>query len=210
MPIARPLLRSSKSAQRGVTLFLALIVLVAMLLSGIALFRTVDTGILVAGNVAMQKSATRQGDQGTEAAIAWLVDKAINDPTALYEDANITGYVNYPFYVANAVSDVPTSLQTWAQWWDSYAGSNTPAALALDSNTGNTVSYLIQRLCDANGAPYSSGVNCIGPPQTSGTGGTKGAGMVALQRPTAVYYRITSRIVGPRNTVSLIQTVISL
>jgi hypothetical protein len=34
--------------------------------------------------------------------------------------------------------------------------------------------------------------------------------MVALHRPTAVYYRITSRIVGPRNTVSFVQTNISL
>jgi type IV pilus assembly protein PilX len=200
--------RAFKSSQRGVTLFLAMIVLVAMLLSGIALFRTVDSGVLVAGNIAMQKSATRQGDQGTEDAIAWLVANA--GTTALHEDSNNVGYVDYPFYAANAVNDTPGTNQTWAEWWDVYIVSHSPVALPVDSATGNTVTYLIQRLCSANGAPYSSGVSCIGPPQTTNTGGSKGAGVVALQRASAVYYRITSRIVGPRNTVSFVQTVIAL
>lgn len=196
--------RSMKS-QRGVTLFLAMIVLVAMLLSGIALFRTVDSSVLVAGNIAMQKSATRQGDQGSEDAIVWLVANA--GTSALYEGA---GNVDYPFYVANALNDTPGNHQTWSEWWDLYTTPHAPVTLATDANTGNTVSYIIQRLCSANGAPYSAGVNCAGPPQTTATGGSKGAGTVALQRATAVYYRITSRIVGPRNTVSVIQTVIAL
>jgi type IV pilus assembly protein PilX len=185
-----------------------MIVLVAMLLSGIALFRTVDSGVLVAGNIAMQKSATRQGDQGTEDAVAWLVSKA--GGTDLYEDTNVIGYIDYPFYVANAANDIPGTNQTWSDWWDVYVTTHPAVSLATDVATGNTVSYIIQRLCSANGAPYTSGVSCVGPPQTTGTGGSKGAGVVALQRATAVYYRITSRIVGPRNTVSFVQTVISL
>lgn len=200
--------RSFKSRQKGVTLFLAMIVLVAMLLSGIALFRTVDSGVLVAGNIAMQKSATRQGDQGTEDAVAWLVSKVAG--TDLYEDPNVVGYTDYPFYVANAANDIPGTNQTWSDWWNVYSGSHTPVTLAVDAATGNTVSYLIQRLCSANGAPYTTGVSCVGPPQTTATGGSKGAGAVRLERATAVYYRITSRIIGPRNTVSFIQTVISL
>jgi len=191
--------RSPAHRQRGVVLFLTLIVLVAMLLSGVALFRTVDTGVLVAGNVALQKGATRQGDQGTEAAIAWLGSRAPEDL-----------YVNGSGYVANGLMDVPGSNQSWAQWWANYAASNTPVSLPTDANTGNTVSYFIQRLCTAAGAPYTAGVECIGPPQGGGRGSSKGVGFVALNRASSVYYRITSRIVGPRNTVSYIQTVVSL
>ena len=62
-----------RERQRGVVLFIALIVLVAMALAGIALVRSVDTGILVAGNIAFKQGATNAGDQGLEAARTWLV-----------------------------------------------------------------------------------------------------------------------------------------
>lgn len=191
---------SFRRRQQGVVLFLALIVLVAMLLSGLALFRSVDSGVLVAGNIAMQKSATRQGDQGTEAAVTWL---AANAAAAVL-------YANASGYVANGLNDVPGDTQTWATWWDGYVVTHAPTTLAADSATGNTVSYLIQRLCLAPGAPYTSGVECLGPPEASGTGSSKGGGVIALNRASSVYYRITSRIVGPRNTVSFVQTVVSI
>jgi len=202
--------RSLKSSQRGVTLFLAMIVLVAMMLSGIALFRTVDSGVLVAGNLAMQKSATRQGDQGSEAATTWLMEKSQTDPTALHEDSGAVGYVDYPFYVANALNDLPTAGQGWPVWWTAYTATHAPAVLATDPATGNTVAYLIQRLCSANGAPHAGAVACATPPESTDEGGSRGAGGIAMNRPTAVYYRITSRIEGPRNTVSFTQTVVSL
>ncbi|MCX8087291.1 MAG: hypothetical protein N3C63_10395 [Rhodocyclaceae bacterium] len=186
------------------TLFLALIVLVAMLLSGIALFRTVDSGVLVAGNIAMQKSATRQGDQGTEAAIEWLTSAG----TALYTTAGGAGHG----YVANALNDAPGTNQTWAQWWDIYTQTHAPASLPEDPNTGNKVYYLIQRLCSGEGQPYTGGLTCVGPPPSaeSNTGGSKAVSVVALQRANKVYYRITSKIVGPRNTVSFVQTVVAM
>lgn len=201
------IIRPNRSKQKGVTLFLAMIVLVAMLLSGIALFRTVDSGVLVAGNLAMQKSATRQGDQGTEDAIAWLVSK-VSGPD-LYEDPNIVGYTDYPFYVANAANDIPGTNQTWSDWWDVYTLTHTPVTLTTDVVTNNTVSYLVQRMCTANGAPYTMAVSCIGPPKTEDTCVDSSEPCID-PLPTVVYYRVTSRTVGPRNTVSFIQTIVAL
>ena len=43
---------SCRSGQSGVVLFIALIVLVAMTLAGIAIMRSVDTGVAISGNVA--------------------------------------------------------------------------------------------------------------------------------------------------------------
>lgn len=197
-----PMIRSFKSTQRGVTLFLALIVLVAMMLSGIALFRSVDSGIFVAGNIAMQKSATRQGDQGTETALAWLI---ANAASGLLHNSSVPHG-----YVANGLNDMPIGIDTWAQWWDVYTIARPPVSLPADANTGNTVSYLIQRLCIQDGAPYQGATTCAGPPLTSTEGSSNSSSSIALERPTAVYYRITSRIVGPRNTVSFIQSVVSL
>ncbi len=50
--------------QRGAVLLIALIVLVAMTLAGIAMMRSVDTGILVSGNMAFRQSATLAADAG--------------------------------------------------------------------------------------------------------------------------------------------------
>ena len=48
--------RRRTRAQQGVILFIALIVLVAMSLAGIALMRSVDTNVLIAGNLAFRQA----------------------------------------------------------------------------------------------------------------------------------------------------------
>ncbi|WP_126445958.1 pilus assembly PilX family protein [Sulfuricystis multivorans] len=198
-------------------LFLALIVLVAMLLSGIALFRTVDSGILTAGNLALQKSAVSQGDRGIEDASSWLVSASA---VMLNEDPAEPGYVNTPFYVANALDPNPTppyhqpsSSQSWLTWWNAYAATNTPAVLASDPNTGLQVSYLIQRLCTANGAANAAGVYCAKTWDVSRLlPGSKRNDAVAFSgsAPAGVYYRIITRIDGPRNTTAFVEAIVSL
>ena len=55
--------------QRGVVLFISLIVLVAMTLAGVALVRSVDTTNLIAGNLAFKQGATLSGDAAIETEI---------------------------------------------------------------------------------------------------------------------------------------------
>src|SRR6478736_8953259 len=62
--------------ERGAILFVALIVLVAMSLAGIALMRSVDTNVLIAGNLAFRQGATAGGDWGVEDARAWISGNA--------------------------------------------------------------------------------------------------------------------------------------
>lgn len=69
--------------QKGVVLFIALIVLIAMSLAGVALWRSIGTGVLIAGNVAMQRGAVSSSDGGIEAARAWLTNAS---PTTLAVD----------------------------------------------------------------------------------------------------------------------------
>src|SRR4051812_44344510 len=71
-------LRSGETAsphhqQRGVVLFIALIVLVAMTLAAIALVRAVDTSTQVAGNIGFKQSTVQSSDMGGEQAISWLL-----------------------------------------------------------------------------------------------------------------------------------------
>ena len=67
--LARPRLNSLPEGQRGVILFVALIVMVIMSLAAIALVRSVDTANLVAGNQSFKQSALNATDLGVQAAM---------------------------------------------------------------------------------------------------------------------------------------------
>jgi Tfp pilus assembly protein PilX len=181
---------------------IALIVLVAMTLAGLALIRSMDTTNLIAGNMAFQQAATHSGDGGIETAIAWL--EANNSGTTLHQPITAQGY--------NAARQDPAANQSWDTFWTILlAASPSPVVTLAADASGNTVSYTIHRLCNSAGDPVAVGVDCA-VPQSSGTtaGSSKGSGVVALQYNAQVYYRITARVAGPRNTVSFIQAVVAL
>ena len=215
----------SRRAQQGVVLFIALIVLVAMSLAGIALMRSVDTNVLIAGNLAFRQGATMAGDWGIEDARK-LLDRNSKDPVT-----------NAPLTILEA--DTPTLAQLasipnppwpntayYATWQTSLDLTGNTPSVADDFNWssarsmgtdagGNQVSYVIHRLCDVAGSPTSATVNCIKSSGAGGTAsddGTKGVvsyGAAALPGTSTVYYRVTVRIVGPRNTVSYVQAVLN-
>ena len=90
-------------------LFIALIVLVAMTLAGIAIMRSVDTGNLVAGNMAFKQSSLSASDNGIAQAFNWLTT-TINNPATyatLEQDIPGQGYYavvsNPPDWTDNAV-----------------------------------------------------------------------------------------------------------
>src|SRR6185436_14173310 len=91
--LMRPLVRkpvrmlAPRNAQRGVVLFIALIVLVAMTLAGIGMMRSVDTNNLIAGNLAFMNAALSAGDAAIEVARNWVMSK-----TAGQLEADQPGY----------------------------------------------------------------------------------------------------------------------
>lgn len=194
--------RPGHASQQGVVLMITLIVLVAMTLAAIALVRSTNTTNLIAGNLAFQQAATNSGDQGTEAAIVWLEQN--NSGTYLHADHNTSGdQLGY-----SSIRQDPVPGQTWENFWNTVL-SNQSISLAPDA-AGNTVSYAIQRMCRLPGAP-SSGTGCAVSSATATTvGNSEDAGTVVLQYSSQVFYRITSRIVGPRNTVSFVQTIVAM
>lgn len=192
----------SRRGQRGVVLMIALIVLVAMTLAGIALVRSVDTSNIIAGNLAFQQAATHAGDTGTETAVAWL--QANNAGTTLQANIFASGY-------AAARTD-PAAGQSWDAFWNNVlVPAGQVVTLAQDATTGNTVAYTIQRLCNAIGNPVTPGVDCaVSQTAVANNSSSKGSGVIALQYSSLVYYRITSRVAGPRNTVSYVQSIVAL
>lgn len=188
--------------QSGVVLMITLIVLVAMSLAGLALTRTVDTTNLIAGNLASQQSAIQAGDTGIEAAVDWLESNALN-PAVLDANSAANGY--------SASWQPPLATgQDWASYWTA-----TLAAIAVElpqDASGNTVSYVIQRLCAATGLPNAA--SCMTPPD-SGTddpdaGGSQASQSASYNANNAQYYRITVQIQGVRNTVGFVQAIVQM
>lgn len=188
--------------QRGIVMMIALVVLVGMTLAGLALMRSVDTSNIIAGNLAFQQSATQAGDTGTETAITWL--QANTGGAALFADSFANGYA------ASVTS--PAAGQTWDAFWTNVlVPAGQVVTLTTDTTTGNTVAYTIQRLCNTAGDPIAVGVDCaVSQTAANTSGSSKGTSVVALQYSNLVYYRITTRITGPRNSSSFIQAIVAL
>ena len=191
----------SRSKERGVVLLIALIVLVAMTLAGIALIRSTSTTNLIAGNLAFSQVATSAGDIGAERAFDFLVKPS----ASLDNDILAGGY--------SAVALDPNVGESWDAFWIRMEAANRtfpkPAQAAIGDAAGNQINYMIHRLCDATGPANSSSVRCVRPPKLSSTGGSQDSGSQLIMIPQ-VYYRVVVRITGPRNTLSYIQTVIAM
>lgn len=203
-----------KGRQRGLVLIVVLIVLTAMMFAGIALMRSVDTSTLVAGNMAFRQAAVHQGDFGTEAAVAWLQNN--NTGTTLQANNYSAGYV------ANLAGPTVSTGETWDTYWNTVLDTSPvtrPVTAANGVNSGNvwtlkttpqgyTVSYVIHRMC-----PNTTGVTgCALSPTGSvaGSNSNKGGNTANFTLPGQIYYRITSRIEGPHNTVAYTQAMVGL
>lgn len=186
------------SRQHGAVLFIALIVLVAMSLAGIALIRSVDTANLIAGNLAFRQNATHGGDWGLEQGRAWLQSQAA---TALYADVPGRYYAAMQTNVDFTNSDPSKPDFDWA---------GSAFNLGADPAGNPEVRYVIHRMCDLAGNPGS--VNCVRTTTGGTSDSTKGGatyGGAALPSTSQIYYRITARVTGPRNTVSYVQMMVN-
>jgi type IV pilus assembly protein PilX len=193
--------------ERGVVLLIALIVLVAMTLAGLGMMRSIDTGTIVAGNIAFRESAVATGDTGVEAARTWLIAN-IN---SLDSDNPGMGY--YSTRQDNLdLTGNKTEGGTDGVNWGGSDPTQTVAAYSVGSvdASGNSVFYLIHRLCSLTGSINAAGQSCatIAVASTGSSQEAPDYSSYALANKNQVYFRITTRINGPKNTVSYVQAVL--
>jgi type IV pilus assembly protein PilX len=187
-----------RSGERGVVLFIALIILVAMTLAGIAMFRQVGTGVIIAGNLAFRENATSVADMGLEAARTWLVGQT----SAALNTAQAPGYFECSMTVAPNPACAQAGFNPATFDW-----SNNSVQVTADDGTGNEVRYVIHRLCAATGSPTVVPCATLG---AAGAGGSRGGGaygVLPLTNTVQPYFRVTARTTGPRNTVSYVQEI---
>lgn len=197
---------SGPARQQGVVLFIALIVLVAMTLAGIAVMRSVGTNVLISGNIAFKQAATSVADYGVEKARDWI-SKAV--PTDLQNDGSpgtpSAGYFSSWQYDPTAPTDLTKNFDPFQFDWN---GSGMVVAPAPDPST--TVQYVIHRMCKlANASTDDVNQQCV-TLATSSTGGSTqnviSGGQQPLTNLTQVYFRVTVKVTGPKNATSYIQT----
>mgnify|MGYP001614370093 CR=1 FL=1 len=199
----RPPHTTLPSRQRGVTLFIALISLVVMTLAAIGLMRSMGTSIFIAGNMAFKQSAIYAGDKGVEIALDWLAGAG---GVALQSHIPSEGY--------RAIRQDPGVGESWDAFWN---GTLAPGNMVLNvtnaalAPSDNAVAYIIQRMCSTEG-PVTDAASACSTNLTGATsaGNSKGAGIVTLLGSSQVYYRVTVKTTGPRNTTSYIQTMVLL
>jgi Tfp pilus assembly protein PilX len=197
---------STRHRQGGVILVIALIVLVAMTLAAIGMTRSIDTANLVAGNLSFKQSSLSAADKGIEAGYQWVLARA--GTTALNNTDLSAG-----FY-----SSKPGSEPDWtiSSSWADAVELNGGAADAA----GNVISYVIHRMCTEPNTTYN-GVGAGGEANqcalSTGAGGSSGGASMAVGAPgitgpsqQMVYYRITARAQGPKNTASYVQSMVAI
>lgn len=183
-----------RGAQKGAVLFFTLIALVAMTLAALAMVRSVDTGNLVAGNIALKQGAIQEADKIMNTAYACLDTSGALSGTTTDRGSNSVATCNYYSFLqadANKPLGMPDALETTT-------GTTDPL-------TGNTSAYVIERMCNATGTWSAS--TCVESPFGKAPVLTDRT-LPALTPPQALY-RISIKISGPRNVAAYSQMIMN-
>jgi Tfp pilus assembly protein PilX len=192
MSSAFPSLGSRRQNQRGVSLIIALIALLVMTIAGLALIRSVDTTNVISGNLAFRQSSLSATDVGVETALSTLGTIISTSIDANYPAGCASGACTYyPTRQPTDSAGIPTVIN-----WTTVPSTTVDASYS--------VQYVIDRLCDGPTPVTDVSSKCMRT--TDSSVGSKKAGAVSFTSANQVYYRATVRVVGPRNTVSIVQT----
>lgn len=200
----------------GTSLVIALVMLVIMSLGAIGLVRSIDTSLMVASNLAFRESAVLASDAGTETAISWLSPLVMT--STLFTNQSTSGYyASVPDGLDISGMDGDHAMVA-IDWDDTKcAGSSAaicqqPAQALATNDAGNSVRYIIHRLCRAAGSPDNAANSCLmygtNKPSNLKKSQISYGAANNFTSTASVYYRVTVRVHGPRNTSVFTQTLI--
>ena len=206
--------------QRGISLIIVLIALVIISFAATALLRSTDTATLIAGNLSFKKAALATGDASNEVAINWLTANAA--AAKMLADSSADGYYSTSADACDLTGNrTPNDATDDVDWAVAGVPANcNMSALKVSPNpagvaNGYSIAYVINRMCNAAGDPNSllaadgaTPMICSRVQGGAGSGSTRSGGAygnLPLSGSTQTYYRITTRITGPRNTVRYVQ-----
>ena len=197
-------------------MFIALLVMVALSLAGIALIRSADTATVVSGNLAFKQAAVYAVDRSVELAVDSLFNPVpAGTPAPTIADRTVDQLAqNYYACVRNAagsgclgpaegIPEIPAALANRTAF--DAAGLNTAQVDANKDAAENKAYYVIERMCAATGPAVGANCNLSAQAMGADAGTQHYEGLV---RPGDAYYRVTVRVEGPRNTVAYAQAIL--
>jgi hypothetical protein len=165
--------------------------------------RSVDNTVVIAGNIAFKQASLQVSDRGSRDALGWLAGKYALPvgETQLANDDPSFGY----FSARPPTEPDWFDAATWAEAKTTNGG--------LADATGNTVRYMIHRMCALPGLQVGEGdqqCSFYYPPSQKVESGSKSIGQAQYDLQYQLYYRVTTRVEGPRNNVTITQTALLL
>jgi len=208
-------------AQRGVVLLFSLIALVILLIGAVALVRSFHTSLFTSGNIAFKRDMQNQGERAIDQVLANFRTGGALATQDARKDNNQTYHYSAQALTSNAYG-IPNALQSDSAY-DGVAGTYTSTrdiSSASDTSLAGqavTIRYVVDRLCSATGLESTLGSgSCVlaSEPVPPGVSASKlmsadrpslGSGLQSAV-PQSVVYRVTVKVMGPRNTTSFFQS----
>jgi Tfp pilus assembly protein PilX len=180
--LPRPIARAPR---RGVTMLVVLILLSVMLLGGLGLARMTETGTLSSGNNAARDASLHASEVGINTAY-----EAVKAVTAANEGSNAGDWYFATTQTADAAG------MPGINW------NNAPEVVV----GAYAVRYAVERMCTV-AAVTDTLKQCLvrQVPQI----GSASDGKEAVDPPNARQFRITVRVLGPKNAETWVQTLVT-
>lgn len=184
-----------KQKQNGVILLVTLLALVIIMLSSLALVRSTDTNMILAGNYAFKRDVVNQAERAVPAIRTLFTTGALQLANSRNADNTSVNY--YASTQPNNAQGIPNVL---------FAVANNNANNIVDAKSGVTVRYVIDRMSLATGAPTIANGGYIAKVDSGG------GDQVDPPPPGSLVsvYRISIRATGPRNTETFLQVIFQI
>lgn len=192
--------------QSGVALIMVMIMVTAMAIAGVALIRVVDSSNLISGNFAFRQATLNIADLGIEAAANELITIRASSSEQPYPVGCTTMCRYFPARSTGGQLDskglpILGNVNGTATKTIAWTGNDVASA-----PRGYSVRYVIDRQC--NVAPVTNSVDDCSSDSPQGTGSKK-VGSTVFSASTALFYRVTVQVTGPKNTTSHVQTMLA-
>ncbi|MCX7165034.1 MAG: hypothetical protein NTV11_02020 [Rhodocyclales bacterium] len=212
--------------QQGFVLILALLIMVVITLSAVAMITSLRGGISASGNIAFRQAATRAADVAVDDAFQWVSNQLSTVGATALDNSKSAAAVGataaYRYYAIYYDADAGCSKNGSTTFTpQSYRFSDTTngndgspcAGKMARAPAGYGLYYVVHRMAGTAGA--CPGAGCLAPSVVPTSGPGAGCSMdpsdpaycgASSSVNNLVYYRITVKVVGPRQNTRYIQT----
>lgn len=200
---ARSASTSRHAGQRGVTLVIALIALTILTVGAVAMTRSADVSLRMAGNLAFKRDLVNQGERAIATALAELNAGGLAAEST--RNANRVASNYSATLLGSSAQGIPNVLLSDA----AFTAAGFSHADITDAATGVTVRYVIDRQCTSAGTYDIAACQAVTakPPPKSCDGINCDVTTGSVTRPV---YRISVRVTGPRGNQTYTQTTVAL